>query len=126
MHRWAPRHSRRTWLVDEKSLHQMYAERFHHVVLFLPLHTLGDHHRAVLVGKSHHRLDQILLDEVLIDAVDERHIELDEVGLEVGDRAEARVPAAGIVDSKAIALVSELLQSTAEFRIILDGCSLRN
>jgi hypothetical protein len=44
--------------------------------------------RAVLVGEAHHRLDQILLDEVLVDAVDERHVELDEIGLEIGDRSE--------------------------------------
>src|SRR5207253_8306069 len=119
-----PRHSGGAWLVDEKPLHEMYAERLHHVVFFLSLDTLGDHHRAVLVGKSHHRLDQVLLDEVLIDAIDQRHIELDEIRLEVGNRAKSGVTAAGVVDGESISLVAELLEATAEFRVVLDGRAL--
>ena len=35
------------------------------------LNSLGDHFRPLIVRKPHHRLHQILLDEVLMDAVDQ-------------------------------------------------------
>ena len=78
----------------------------------------------MLIGEAHHRLHQILLDEILIDAVDQRHIELDEVGLEIGDRAQSGVAAPGVVDGESVTFVAELLQAAAELGIILDRRSL--
>src|SRR5258705_11628378 len=87
-------------------------------------YAFGDHHRAVLVGEANHRLHQILLDEVLVDAVDERHIELDEVRLEIRNRAKTRVAASRVVDGEAVPLVAKLLEGPPEFWIILDRRSL--
>src|SRR3954470_20778585 len=52
--------------VEEEALHEVDAQLLHSLELFRPLHALGDHHRAVIVRELHHRLDEILLDEVRI------------------------------------------------------------
>ena len=57
--------------MQEESLHEMHAELLDRLVLLCPLDTLGDHFRLLIVGEAHHRLHQILLDEVGVDAVDE-------------------------------------------------------
>ena len=63
----------------------------------------------MVVRELHHRLDEILLDEVRVDRVDQRDVELDEVRLEVGDRAESGVAAARVVDGEAEAALAERL-----------------
>ena len=68
--------------VQEEPLHEMNAEVLHGLELLGVLDALGDHHRTVIVRELHHRLDEILLDEVRLDAVDQRDVELDEVRLE--------------------------------------------
>ena len=99
------RKMRRT--VQEESLHQMHAELLHRLEFLGALDALGDHLRAVVVREPHHRLDEILLDEIRVDRVDQRDVELDEVRLEVGDRAEAGVAAARVVDREAEAALAE-------------------
>ena len=64
-------------------------------------------HRAVIVREPHHRLHEILLDEIRVDRVDQRDVELDEVRLEVGDRSQAGVAAAGVVDGEAKAALAK-------------------
>ena len=102
----------------------MHAELLHRLELLGALDAFGDHHRAVIVREPHHRLDEILLDEVRVDRVDQRDVELDEVRLEVGDRAEARVAAARVVDGEAEAALAERLEPLAEFRVVLDRRAL--
>src|SRR5690242_13752148 len=69
--------------MEEEPLNQVDAKLLHGLELLRPLHAFGDHHRAVIVRELHHRLHEILLDEVRIDAIDERDVELDVVRLEI-------------------------------------------
>src|SRR5215216_2487267 len=61
---------RRRWMQIE-SLHQVNAEMLHRLVLFSGLHSFCNHHRILVVSESNHFLDETLLDEILVDAVDE-------------------------------------------------------
>ena len=67
--RFSDRHGRRP--VQEEPLHQMHSELLDRGELLGALHAFSNHLRAVIVRELHHRLDEILLDEVRIDAVDE-------------------------------------------------------
>jgi len=102
----------------------MHAQPLHRLVLLGALDTLRDHLGTLIVGEAHHRLDQVLLDEVRVDAVDERNVELDEIGLEVRNGAQAGVPAPGVVDRKAIAAFAQGLQPLAKLRVVLDRRAL--
>ena len=106
--------------MQEEALHEMHAELLHRLELLGALNALRDHHRLVVIRELHHRLDQILLDEVGVDAIDQRDVQLDVVRLEVRDRPESRVAAAGIVNGKPKARLPERPQTLPEFRIILD------
>src|SRR5947208_1954075 len=86
--------------VQEESLYEVHAQLLDGLELLGALDAFSDHHRAVVVGESNHRRDEILLDEVRIDRVDQRDVELDEVRLEVGDRAQAGIAAARVVDGE--------------------------
>src|SRR5437868_3113374 len=104
----------------------MDTQLLHRRELLGALDALGDHHGAVIVRELHHRLDEILLDEVRVDAVNERNIELDEVRLEVGDRPESRIATPRVVDGEAEAAVAERLEAVTELRIVLDRRALSN
>src|SRR4051812_12367453 len=110
--------------MQEEALNQVNAELLHRLELLGTLHTFGDHHRAVIVREANHRLDEILLDEVRVDGVYERDVELDEIGLEVRDRAQPSVAAPRIVHREAKALLSEDLQPLSELWIVLDRRAL--
>src|SRR4051812_45858875 len=112
------------WFVQEETLHEMHADRFHRLELFGALHTLGDHHRAMLVGEADHALDEILLDEVRVNRVDQRDVELDEIRLEVRNGAESGVAAAGVVHREPKSFIAERLEALAELGIILDRRAL--
>ena len=92
--------------MEEEALHEMHAQSLHRLVLLGALDPLGDDFRALVVREADHRLHQILLDEVRVDAVDQRDVELDEIRLEVRDGAQAGVPAARVVDGEAIAALA--------------------
>src|SRR5690349_14309587 len=74
--------------MQEEPLHKMNTELLHRLILFRTLDSLRDDLRVLIIRKPHHRLDEILLDEVRVDAVDQRNVELDEIRLEVRNRAE--------------------------------------
>src|SRR5689334_19033740 len=112
--------------MQEKALHEVHAQPLHRLVLLRSLNAFGNHLRALIVRESHHRLDEVLLDEVRVDAVDERDVELDEVGLEVRDGTETGIAAPGVVHREAVPTLAERLETLTELRIILDGCPLRN
>src|SRR5678816_4443987 len=65
-----PRDRARRWRMQEESLHEMHTELLHRLVLLRALDSLGDYFRVLIVCKTHHRLYEILLDEVRVDAVD--------------------------------------------------------
>ena len=68
-----------------EALNEMDTQLLHRLVFLRSLDALGDHHRILVVAEADHFFDETLLDEIHVDAVDQRDIELDEVGLEVGD-----------------------------------------
>src|SRR6185312_15923052 len=68
--------------------------------------------------------DEILLDEIRVDRVDERDVELDEVRLQVRDRAQSGVATPRVVDGEAKAALAERSQPLAKFRIVLDRGAL--
>src|SRR5205814_8220331 len=100
-----------SWRVQKESLHEMNAKLFHGLVLFGTLDALGNHFRILVVRETHHRLDEILLDEVRVDAIDQRDIQLDEIRLEVGDRSESGVTAPCIIDRESISAIAKILQT---------------
>jgi hypothetical protein len=112
--------------MQEEALHQMHAKVLHRLELLRALDALGDHHGAVIVREAHHRLHQVLLDEVGIDGVDQGDVELDKIRLEVRDRSQAGVPTARVVDGKAKAALAKCLQPPTELGIVLDGRALRD
>src|SRR6185503_1255585 len=101
-------------------------EILHRLELLRALDALGDHHRAVIVRELHHRLDEVLLDEVRIDRVDERDVELDEIRLEVGDGSESRIAGTRVVDGETEAALAERAEPLAELGIVLDRRALRD
>src|SRR5262245_21573368 len=106
------------WPVQEEPLHEMDAEVLHRLEFFGAFDAFGDHHRAVIVRELHHRLDEILLDEVGVDGVDQRDIELDEIRLEIRDRSETGVTAPRVVDRETEAALAEDSQTLTELRIV--------
>ena len=79
-------------------------------------------HRHVARFEAQHRLHfaehpLAALERHLLGAFD---VELDEVRLEVGDRAQPRVAAARVVDRETEAPLAEETQAFAEFRVVLD------
>src|SRR5688572_24774687 len=109
-----------------EALHQVNAKLLHRLVFFSRLDAFRDHLRVVLVGKPDHLLDETLLDEIHVDAVDERDVELDEIRLEVGDRSESRITASRVVDRKPVAPIAKILESSLELRVIADRSALGN
>src|SRR5262245_16339206 len=107
------------WPMQEKSLYEVNSELLHRLELLGALDAFGDHLGSMVVGEIHHRRDQILFDEIRIDRVDERHVELDEVRLEVGDRSQPGVATSRVVDGEAEATFAEETQALAELRIVL-------
>src|SRR5690348_13329954 len=69
--------------------------------LGLGLDALGDDGGAELAGERGHRADDATLGGVALDVADQRHVELDDLGLERGERGEAGVAGAEIVDGDA-------------------------
>ena len=112
--------------MQEESLHEMHAEVAHRHEFLGAFDTLRDDHRAVVVRELHHRFHQILFDEVRVDRIDERDVQLDEVWLEVRDRAKAGVAAAGVVYCKAVTHLSEHQEPLPEFRIVFDCRAFRD
>src|ERR1041385_1617056 len=110
--------------VQEEALHEVDAQFFYSLELLGTLDAFGDHHRTVIVRELHHRLDEILLDEIRVDRVDERDVELDEVGLEIRDRAETGVAAARVVDGETEAAFAKDAEALAEFWVVLDRRAL--
>src|SRR5262245_15711546 len=98
----------------------MHAKISYGFEFFGALDAFGNHLRAVVVRELHHRLDEILLDEVRIDTVDQRDVELDEVRLEVGNRAQSGVAAAGIVDRESEPNLAKGAEALAKLWVILD------
>src|SRR5688572_25961688 len=110
--------------MKEESLNQVGPQLLHRLVLLGELYSLGDHLRALIVRETHHRLHEVLLDEILVDAVDEGDVELDEVRLQVCDRAKAGIAASRVVDGEAVAAVAEVLEASPKLRVVLDGGAL--
>ena len=57
--------------MEVESLHEMNAELLDRFVFFGGLDSFRDHHCVLVVSKSDHLLDETLLDEVDVDAVDQ-------------------------------------------------------
>ena len=64
---------------------------------------------ADLARVAHHRVHQGGLRGVGVDPVDQRAIELDQVGAQLGQVLEARVPSTGVVHREACPSLSQLL-----------------
>ena len=86
--------------MEEEALHQVNTQLLHRLELLGALDALGNDLRSVIVRELHHRLDEVLLDEVRIDAVDQRDVELDVVRLQIRDRSKTRVAAARVIDGE--------------------------
>src|SRR6476469_7436349 len=110
--------------MEQKSLYQRHTDALDRLQLLAALDSFGDDHCALLLREAHHRLDQILLDEVRVDGVDERDVELDEIRLEVGDRAESGVAASRVIDGEAEAALAKGAQALAELGVVLDRSAL--
>jgi len=76
------------------------AERLYDLVFLFVFDSFRDHHRTLVIGKTNERGDEVLLDEVGVDSVDERYVELDEIRLQVRDGAETGVAAAASSTAK--------------------------
>src|SRR3954470_6457130 len=75
--------------------------------LLVALDPLGDHRRAALLRERDQAGRQRLARAVVVDRVDQRAVELDEVGVEPEDVAQAREAGAGVVDRQADAAVAQ-------------------
>src|SRR5690348_13982213 len=106
--------------VEQEALCQMHAQLLYGLEFFASLDALRDNHRALLICKAYHGLDEVLFQEIRVDVRDERDIELDVVGGEVGDGAEACIPASRIVNGELEATRPEVGKVLLESRVILD------
>src|SRR5436309_1183502 len=79
---------RRTGPREEITLREAHADRLQTAQLLDCFHAFGNEGDAGAGGEAGNRAGQVLLDRVLIDVADERHVDLDEVGLDLRDRFE--------------------------------------
>jgi len=84
------------------------------------LDPLGDHARAHLPGKGHHRSHQGPAVGILVDTPDEFAVELQVVGRELHDVAEARVAGTGIIHGETEPATEPSGQTATEVVVVLD------
>src|SRR6185295_5772334 len=92
--------------------------------LLLAFDALGDQLRADARSHLEQRMHQLLLDEAAVDVLDEREIDLDELGLHLGQSLQRRVPGADVVDGDEEALPPQRLEAAAERLEIVDRGAL--
>src|SRR6185437_9426877 len=83
---------------EQVALEEVAPEVDERVALGRRLHALGDDRRANVVTERDHRRDDAALRAVRVDAANELHVELHDLGLEQREAREAGVARAEIVD----------------------------
>src|SRR3954469_7386885 len=100
-------------LAEQVSLEERATDLLQRVALVRRLHALGDDGDSQVLAKIDDRGDQLALRRLLVDAANERHVELDDMRLELGEAGEAGVSGAEVVHGDPVAHLLQLLDPTA-------------
>src|SRR5439155_16047520 len=98
------------------ALQVVAAELDQAVALLGLLDAFGDDLEALVAGKAQQEADEVSRRGVLVDVAHEGHVELDELGSEVGDGAEAGVARAEVVDGDAEPGAAQRLELPADLQ----------
>ena len=93
---------------EAPALPELDAEREQRLLFRMRLDALGHEARADVAAEREERHDQGTACAVGVDCVNERAIDLDELGAQLGDDAHARVSRTGVVDGDAVAARAQL------------------
>src|SRR5262245_33650928 len=103
--------SRRT---EKIPLPQLDPEATDHLVFFLPLDAFGYHLRADPLSQLENGAHNFLFDQAFLDVLDERMVNLQELGTHLGDGLEAGVSCSHVVDGQLKSQSPDLLQAATE------------
>src|SRR5688572_21298864 len=92
---------------EQVALQEIAAELGDTVTLADGLDPFGDHGAPHVVAQLDERADRALLDDVLVATAHERHVDLDDLGHQLGEAGEAGIAGADVVDRDAEAELAE-------------------